>query len=189
MSVNPSLRRRKGPGNRGEKEVPECVAPLDGCPPFLKGQFINYTCVSIEEDKSVVSLYPWANWKGNWKALCDSQILSRPLEGLVCTKTLQNVVSGCGMPPRMQRGWVPATAPWPLCWGLCMMCLRGPPIRSYLLHPGSRGENNVGANSWKKVFWKGRAWVQAEFLAGIILAKWHFDRLAATQKQCKERRK
>lgn len=33
------------------------------------------------------------------------------------------------------------------------------------------------------------AWVQAEFLAGIVLAKWHFDRLAATQKQYKERRK
>lgn len=47
MSLNPSL-RRKGAGNRGGEEVPECMAPLDGRPPFLKEQFINYIlCVNL----------------------------------------------------------------------------------------------------------------------------------------------
>lgn len=45
MSVNPSL-RRKGHGKRKEKEVPECVVLLDGCPPILKEQLILY-CVSV----------------------------------------------------------------------------------------------------------------------------------------------
>lgn len=41
MSANPSL-RRKGHGKREEKEVPECVVLLDGCPPILQEQLILY---------------------------------------------------------------------------------------------------------------------------------------------------
>lgn len=100
MSINPSL-RRKDHGNREEKEVSECVALLDPCPLFLKEQFINYIlCVNL--GRQICSLSVTLKPRGNWKALCDSQILSRPLDGLVCTKTLQISVSGCGMPPRMQ---------------------------------------------------------------------------------------
>lgn len=67
MSVNPSLRRRKGPGNRGEKEVPECVALLDGCPPFLKGQFINYIlCVNWRRQICGLSV-PLSQLKGKLK--------------------------------------------------------------------------------------------------------------------------
>lgn len=47
MSINPSL-RGKGHGEREEKEVPECAVLLNGCPPFLKEQFINYIlCVNF----------------------------------------------------------------------------------------------------------------------------------------------
>lgn len=40
--------RRKGHGKKEEKEVPECAVLLNGCPPFLKEQFINYMlCVDF----------------------------------------------------------------------------------------------------------------------------------------------
>lgn len=47
MSVSPRL-RRKGHGKREEKEVPECVLLLAGCPSFLKEQFISsMLCVRL----------------------------------------------------------------------------------------------------------------------------------------------
>lgn len=66
MFVNFRL-RRKGPGNRGEKEVPECMAPLDGCPPFLKEQFINYIlCVNLRRQICGLSA-PLSQLKGTLK--------------------------------------------------------------------------------------------------------------------------
>lgn len=63
--------------------------PFRWLPSIPRDNLLIIYCVSIEEDESVVSLYPGPNGRKLKGTLLIHGFYQRPLEGLVCTKTLQ----------------------------------------------------------------------------------------------------
>lgn len=97
-------------------------------------------------------LWPLCNIepRGNWKALCDSQILSRPLDSLVCTKTLQISARGCGTPPRTQSLDTGFLAMAIMPRAVCGMPQRMS-IQAILLGPWQQRKKPIGCKSLKEI--------------------------------------
>lgn len=81
---------------------------LDGCPLFLKEQFINYIlCVTLRRQICGLSV-PSHQWETKRHLVI--QILSKSLDGLVCQKTPQSSISGVGRLPGCKEFgyWLPS---------------------------------------------------------------------------------
>lgn len=98
MSVNPSL-RRKGHRKRDE-EFPDYVVLLDGCPPFLKEQFINYILrVNLKRQIGGLSV-PSRQWEAE-RHLVIHSFCQSPWMGLSVKRHFRFLANGVGHLP----GW------------------------------------------------------------------------------------